>query len=68
MSADEYVLVTAIFCEVEDRADTITLEEIETLAQKRCEELSGLLSNPDHLAIARHVWAAITKSDRQLRY
>ena len=61
MNLDEGVIVTAVYYSLLEKLDTCVFQDVEALVAKKCGELSNFLSNPDQLAIARHVWGALGK-------
>ena len=61
VTAEDLVIVTAVFCAFKDKPDTCTFEAVAACTAKLCGKLSCVLPNPDQLAIANRVWSAVKK-------
>ena len=59
MTVDEGIVVTIVFYELKEEAFTCTFDKVNLLVEDTCFKLSHFLDNPDQLAIANHVWAAL---------
>lgn len=59
MTAEEGVVVTVVFYKLQGESVTCTFDKVNLLVEETCTKLSHFLDNPDQLAIANHVWAAL---------